>query len=128
MKKLILLAMVFLSVLNSNAQKSDTTRSEFLGVLTLTEKYRDEKNWTAADQSVVGEHFRRLKKFSGEGKVVLAGKTSYDTDHPDMMGLVIFYAKDEAEAQQFMKDDPAVKNGIMNMKVHPYGVAIKKCD
>ena len=44
-----------------------------------------------------------------------------------MMGLVIFYARDEKEALQFMLDDPAVKAKIMQAKVHPYGLAISKC-
>ena len=43
------------------------------------------------------------------------------------MGLDIFNAKDEKEALQFMMDDPAVKNKIMLAKVHPYGLAITKC-
>jgi hypothetical protein len=40
------------------------------------------------------------------------------------MGLVIFYAKDEKEALQFMQDDPAVKNKIMLAKALPYSIAI----
>ena len=40
------------------------------------------------------------------------------------MGLVIFYAKDDKEALQFMMDDPAVKNKIMLAKAHPYGIAL----
>jgi len=59
--------------------------------------------------------------------VVLAGRTELPLNNPEMMGLVIFYAKDEKEALQFMMDDPAVKNKIMLAKVHPYGLAISKC-
>ena len=33
------------------AQKTDTARKEYLGVLTLTEKYKDEKNWTQAEKN-----------------------------------------------------------------------------
>ncbi len=113
---------------SSFGQKADSTRKEWLGVLTLTEKYKEEKNWTKADQGIVGEHFQRLIKLKNEGKVVLAGRTAYETSNPDMMGLVIFYAKDAQEALQFMMDDPAVKNKIMLAKVHPYGIALNKCD
>ena len=107
-------------------QKADSTRKEYLGVLTLTEKYKDEKNWTEKEQAITGEHFQRLLKYKTEGIVVLAGRTQYDLNNPDMMGLVIFYAKDDAAALQYMLDDPAVKNKIMLVKVHPYSIAINK--
>ena len=126
MRHIILCFLTFLSV-TAFSQK-DTSQKQYLGVLTLSEKYRDAKNWGKADEAIVGEHFQRLKRFRNEGKVVLAGRTSYEPDNPDMMGLVIFYAKDDKEALQFMMDDPAVKNKIMLAKVHPYGIALNKCD
>ena len=126
MRYFILCLFIFMGV-TAFAQK-DTTRKEWLGVLTLTPKYQDAKNWSKADEAVVGEHFQRLIKFRKEGKIILAGRTSYETDNPDLIGLVIFYAKDDEEALQFMMDDPAVKNKIMLAKVHPYGVAVIKCD
>ena len=111
------------------AQNSSKTKpKQYLGVLTLTEKYKEEKNWTKADEAIVGEHFQRLVKSKDEGVVILAGRTDYQLNSPDMMGLVIFYAKDDAAALQFMNEDPAVKNKIMLAKVHPYGVAVNKCD
>ena len=110
------------------AQQKDSTRKQFLGVLTLSEKYKDENSWTKADEAVVGEHFQRLIKYKNEGLIVLAGRTDYETNNPEMMGLVIFYAKDEKEARQFMMDDPAVKHNIMLAKVHPYAIALSKCE
>ncbi len=109
-------------------QKADTTRKEYLGMLTLAEKYKDEKNWTEKEQTITGEHFQRLLKYKTEGIVVLAGRTQYDLNNPAMMGLVIFYAKDDAAALQFVQDDPAVKNKIMLVKVHPYSIALSKCE
>lgn len=125
--KYILLILLCCMGYTSFAQK-DTTRKQYLGVLTLTEKYKEEKNWVKADEAVVGQHFQRLVKYKQEGIVILAGRTQYETNNPDMMGLVIFPAKDKKEALQFMMDDPAVKNGIMLAKVHPYAIAISKCD
>ena len=40
------------------------------------------------------------------------------------MGLLIFDAKDMAEAERFMADDPAVQAGVMLAEVRPYQVAI----
>ena len=112
----------------SVGQKADSTRKEYLAVLTLTEKFKNEKSWTEKEQAITGEHFQRLLKYKTEGIVVLAGRTAYDVNNPAMMGLVIFYAKDDASALEFMLDDPAVKNNIMLVKVHPYGIAINKCE
>ena len=127
MKHLLIL---FFCITASQLYAQDSTKAklkQYLGVLTLTEKYKDEKNWGKADEAIVGEHFQRLVKFKNEGIIVLAGRTDYETNNPDMMGLVIFYAKDDASAKQFMMDDPAVKNNIMLAKVHPYGIAVSTC-
>ena len=126
MKKLLLAFACFIT-LQGIAQNDTKEKKAWLGVLTLPQKFQDEKNWTAADQAVVGEHFQRLMKKKEEGIVVLAGRTELPLNNTDMMGLVIFYAKDEKEALQFMLDDPAVKAKIMQAKVHPYGLAIIKC-
>ena len=58
----------------------------------------------------------------------MAGRTQLESNDPAMMGLVIFYAKDDKEALQVIMDDPAVKGNIMLAKVHPYGIAVGKCD
>jgi len=126
MKKIIVLSFVILS-LRSVAQEPAKPK-EFVGVLTLEDKYKDEKNWTEKEQGIVGEHFQRLVRMKKEGIVVLAGRTDLPTSDPNMMGLVIFYAKDDQEALSFMMNDPAVKNNIMKAKVFPYGIAINKCD
>ncbi|HET9744810.1 MAG TPA: YciI family protein [Chitinophagaceae bacterium] len=126
MKKLLLVFACFMAI-HSFAQNDTKDKKAWLGVLTLPEKYQDEKNWNASEQGIVGEHFQRLIKKKDEGIVVLAGRTELPLDNPGMMGLVVFYAKDEKEALQFMMDDPAVKAKIMLVKVHPYGLAISKC-
>lgn len=128
MKKLICLLCCF-SVLYVVAQDSSKAKPKtYLGVLTLTEKYRDEKNWGQQEMATVGEHFNRLVKLKDAGIVVLAGRTNYETNNPDMMGLVIFSAQDDAAALQLMMEDPAVKASIMLAKVHPYGIAVSKCN
>lgn len=105
-----------------------TKTPQWLGILTLTDKYKEEKNWSKQDEAITGEHFQRLVNLKNEGVVILAGRTMLELNDASMMGLVIFYAKDEKEANQFMQDDPAVKNKIMLAKVVPYAVAINKCN
>ncbi|MBL0356616.1 MAG: hypothetical protein IPP72_06815 [Chitinophagaceae bacterium] len=128
MKKSLCLLCCFITF-NVVAQDSSKAKPKtYLGVLTLTEKYLDEKNWGQQEMATVGEHFNRLVKLKDAGIVVLAGRTSYETNNPDMMGLVIFNAKDDAAAWQLMMEDPAVKANIMLVKVHPYGIAVSKCN
>jgi len=127
MKKLVLVFACFITVQALAQDTTKTKKNVYLGVLTLSEKFKDEKNWTAGEQAIVGEHFQRLIKKKDEGVVVLAGRTELPLNNPEMMGLVIFYAKDDKEALQFMMDDPAVKAKIMLTKVHPYGLAVSKC-
>ena len=127
MKKYILLLACFITIQAMAQDSAKTKMKAYLGVLTLSEKYQDETKWGPADQAIVGEHFQRLVQMKEAGIVVLAGRTELPLNNPDMMGLVIFYARDEKEALQFMMDDPAVKNKIMIVKVHPYGLAVSKC-
>ena len=126
MKKLLFVFALFITA-QGVAQTDAKDKKAWLGVLTLPEKYQDEKNWNTSEQAIVGEHFQRLVKKKEEGVVVLAGRTELPLNNPEMMGLVVFYAKDEKEALQFMMDDPAVKAKIMLAKVHPYGLAVSKC-
>lgn len=106
------------------AQAQENKPKEFLYKVTLTQKYHKDENWTDNDKQIVGEHFQRLKKATDEGKVVLAGRT--DEANDQTFGVVIFYAKDEAEAKEFMLGDPAVKAGIMAATLHPYSIALIK--
>jgi len=128
MKKLVFVLSLFLTVQSFAQDSTKVKMKEWLGVLTLTEKYTDKKNWTKNDEAIVGEHFQRLIKMKNEGVVVLAGRTQTELNNPEGMGLVIFYAKDDKEALQFMLDDPAVKNKIMKTKVLPYSIALNKCN
>ncbi|WP_407524026.1 YciI family protein [Lacibacter sp. MH-610] len=126
--KQILFFICIIASTHSFAQDSTKIKpKQWLGILTLAPKFQDDKNWTKADEAVVGEHFKRLVQMNKEGVVLLAGRTQLETNDPDMMGLVIFYAKDEKEATDFMMNDPAVKNKIMLAKVLPYGIAVGAC-
>lgn len=128
MKVIITVLSLFFTVQSFAQDSSIVKMKEWLGVLTVTEKFADEKNWTAADQLKVEEHFQRLIKMKEKGVVILAGRTQLALNDPALQGLVIFYAKDEKEANEFMQKDPAVQVKIMQAKVYPYGVAVNKCN
>ncbi len=99
----------------------------YLGVLTLTDTYKNDANWGKSEQGIVGEHFQRLVRMQQEGRIMMAGRTQLESNYPAMMGLVIFYAKDDNEAFRLMMEDPAVKKKIMLAKVYPYVIAVGSC-
>lgn len=95
---------------------------EYIYVLKLIPRLHEEKNWTKSDEDIISQHFLRLKKFCEEGIVFTAGKTVDDKG----FGIVIFSAENEEEATQFMRDDPAVKLGIMSAELFPYRTALAR--
>ncbi|MEH7123375.1 YciI family protein [Bacillus sp. JJ1773] len=93
---------------------------QFLYQLKLIPSLLDEDNWTDKENNIVQEHFEVLQSLEKEGKLILAGRT-LDTDP---LGIVILEVDTEEEAIELMKNDPAVKKGIMEAKLFPYRLAI----
>lgn len=95
---------------------------QFVYVLELVPRLHDDNNWSQTDKDIVDRHFIRLKKYTEEKKVMLAGRTTNKSS--ESFGLVIFEAASEEEAIEFMDGDPAVLEGIMTAKLYPYRVAL----
>jgi hypothetical protein len=70
-------------------------KNQFVYVLKLIPRLNDDSNWAQSDEDIVDRHFGRLKKYTEEGKVILAGRTL--NSGPDTFGLVIFEAASEEE-------------------------------
>jgi len=99
-------------------------KKQFVYVLRLIPRLHDDNNWTEKDEDIVNRHFLRLKRYTEEGKVILAGRTLNEASNS--FGLVIFEAESEEEAIEFMKGDPTVAEGIMTAQVFPYSVALMR--
>jgi uncharacterized protein YciI len=127
MKKIFFLLSIFIAAQSFAQDTTKVKMKEWLGVLTLVEKYKTPASWDAEAEKIGTEHYQRLLKMKNEGIVVLAGRMQIPINDPNMMGLVIFYAKNEKEATEFMMNDPAVKNKIMLAKVYPYAIAVSSC-
>lgn len=95
---------------------------EYVYKLILVERLFEEKNWTEKDEKITSDHFKYLLNLQKENKIILAGKTEGLTS--DTYGLVIFSAETDVEAENIMKNDPAVKNNIMYGFLQRYNVAI----
>ncbi|MCR8849503.1 YciI family protein [Rossellomorea sp. SC111] len=95
---------------------------EFIYVLKLIPRLYQEENWTAGDEEIVKRHFERLKEWTDNGTVILAGRTLNEEEKA--FGIVVFEADDEEQAKAFMKEDPTVTEGIMTAELFPYRVAL----
>lgn len=97
---------------------------QFLYQLKLIPSLLNEQNWTEKENAIVQHHFEVLQKLQQEGTLLLAGRT-LNMD-PTGFGLVILEVDSEEEAITLMKNDPAVKKGIMEATLFPYRVALIK--
>lgn len=96
--------------------------SQFLAVLHLRPDYHADSAWTPAASGAVRQHFLRLQEAAKAGQVLFAGRTL--EPNAQTMGLVVFVAENLEAAQTFMRDDPAVAAGVMDVTVRPYRLAI----
>jgi uncharacterized protein YciI len=96
--------------------KSDL--STFVYVLKLA-RLESFGKMSSQEEAVVDEHFEYLKKALAEGKLTLAGRCVNGE-----FGLVIFRAESEKQADEFMKNDPAIKKGVMTAEMHPFLIAL----
>lgn len=127
MKKIFFLFFVGLLSLSSADIKGQDMEKQYIYVLKLIPELYEPSSWTEKENKIVQEHFDSLKAMHNDGSLILAGRT-LNTD-AEGMGIVIFTAGSDEEAEKIAKEDPAVKAGIMTAKVFPYRVAlIKKFD
>ena len=77
---------------------------------------------TSEEAECISQHFKHLQHLTEQGIVILAGRTL--TVDEDGMGIVIFQANSDEEAQAIMNNDPAVRHGVMCAKLFPYRVAL----
>lgn len=89
---------------------------------TRPELVTDPGAWTEDEIATARAHFAYLQQGSEEGTVILAGR-SQDGVGP---AIVILEAASEAEARNFMQNDPFVASGLMRASLHPYRVALMR--
>jgi len=97
---------------------------QFIYVIRPVPRLQFEAKWMEADNAVVAEHFAYLKGLLAEGRLILAGKT--DGLDERTFGIVVFEADSMEAAERTMKEDPAVKAGIMTGQVFGFSVALNR--
>ena len=76
--------------------------------------------------NILEAHVTYLEQLSEKSIVLLAGRTQ--TVDESTFGLVILKAESESIAQGIMKNDPAVKGGVMHAVLFPYKIAMVSPD
>ncbi len=97
---------------------------QFIYVIKPVQRLQVEANWTEAENALVAEHFAYLKGLLADGRLILAGKT--DGLDERTFGIVVFEADSMEAAERTMKEDPAVKAGIMTGQVFGFSVALSR--
>lgn len=77
---------------------------------------------TEQESQILKDHLAYLQRLAAAGVVLLAGRTQ--TSDKDTFGIVILEAESEGDAEHIMKDDPAVKNDVMDAQLFPYSIAV----
>lgn len=96
------------------------SQSTFVYKLSLTPKYHDLANWDAQTQKMLGEHAEYLRAGVESGRVLIVART--DTALKDNFGIAVFKAENLEDANTFMKNDPAIRHGIMTAVVYPFKI------
>jgi uncharacterized protein YciI len=97
-------------------------RKEFIYTIKPTRLAMLIEGATAAEETVLSQHFNYLQNLTTQGTVFMAARTL--TTGPETFGIVIFYAQDEEEAQEIMAADPAVAQGVMQADLYPFRIAL----
>jgi uncharacterized protein YciI len=97
-------------------------RKEFIYTIKPTRLAMLSEGATAAEETVLSQHFNYLQELTNQGTVLMAARTL--TTGPETFGIVIFYAQDDAEAQVIMDADPAVAQGVMQAALYPFRIAL----
>ena len=72
-------------------------------------------------KKLIDGHMKNIGKLAEEGKLVLAGPFM---DDKDWRGIYIFDVRTVEEAEKLVLTDPAIKEGVFEVEIHPwYGSA-----
>ena len=96
----------------------------YLYHLQLTEKYQDPATWTEEDSQIIADHAGFLDELGKQGILLLAGRTDFAPDHPNLFGIALIKADSQEAADEIMAGDPAVQKGIQAAKVLPFRMAM----
>jgi uncharacterized protein YciI len=99
-----------------------TTTKQYLYRIQPTRPEMLASGLTDRESAVMAEHFAYLQRLRADGTLILAGRT-LNAD-ADSFGIAILRAVSDEAACAIMRDDPAVRHGVMRATLFPYRVAL----
>jgi len=96
---------------------------EFLYMLRPTRLAMLTDGPTDAEAAVLSRHAAYVEGLAKRGVVEFGGRTQ--TADESTFGLVVFHADSEEAARGIMRDDPAVRDGVMTASLFPYRIAFR---
>jgi uncharacterized protein len=75
---------------------------------------------TLEEDSIMEEHFQYLKQAAKAGTVLLAGPCLDNS-----FGIIVFIARDDEAAHNFMFNDPSVLKNVMMAELHPLHISLR---
>lgn len=98
----------------------------FIYILKLEEKYTNPNAWDEETNKVLNMHWNYLVELHKQGIMEVVGRMDYEPGNPELLGIAVFKAENAEKAAEIMSNDPCVKYGVMNAKVHPFNLALMK--
>ncbi|MGD9761314.1 MAG: hypothetical protein AB7U52_02625, partial [Candidatus Izemoplasmatales bacterium] len=95
----------------------------YIYILKLIPRLFDDNNWTDSDDLIIEKHFNRIKTDYFNNKIIHVGRTINPAN--DGFGMVVYYAENDQEAEEYMLLDPAVEAKIMTATYREYKVFYK---
>ncbi len=77
---------------------------------------------THEEAAVVGAHFEYLQELLAAKTLLMVGRTQNNDEKT--FGIAVFEARSMEEADDVMRNDPAVKAGVMSAELFAYRVAL----
>ena len=94
----------------------ETITNHYFGTVTPRPTFINDA--TEEENNIMGIHFQYLKERYEKKKLFLAGPILAE----GTFGVSVFVAESLDEANQFLRQDPAVMAGIMKSEVHPFRI------
>lgn len=98
------------------------SKNQYIYKLQLTRSDLLTDGPTEQEAAIFEEHVSYLEALAEQSKVLLAGRTQ--TDEPSGFGIIILNTDTEGEAMNIVRNDPAVKHGVMQAEFFPYRIAV----
>lgn len=92
--------------------------------LELYPQYYNRDDWHDRETGIVTDHFNYLKELMEKKILFLAGRTVHEPMTDRDFGIVILETEAEDKARNYMDNDPAVKNKLMNAELFQFSVAL----